>query len=305
METMTPPKRLLAATDLSSSSLIALDRGFRIARTVGARYTVLHALGLDLLKPLRELLGEDADAVARGIAAEARERLTEIVTDAGRTLDIEASVEVEPGLASTAIPAFVEDAAIDLVLVGAHGSGFLQRMLLGSTASHLLRKCTCPVLVVKQEARHDYRRILVAVDFSEGSLATVRWARAVAPAADLVLLHVFEVPFEGKMLLAGVSKDLLHRYRMEARERAAAAVHALAQSAELLPGEYTGLVQQGDAAHEIVLAEEHYRCDLIVMGKHGTHITEELLLGSVTKRVLAESRNDVLVIPQHAVDAPG
>jgi CPA2 family monovalent cation:H+ antiporter-2 len=32
------------------------------------------------------------------------------------------------------------------------------------------------------------------------------------------------------------------------------------------------------------------------MGKHGTHVTEELLLGSVTQRVLAESQGDVLVV---------
>jgi CPA2 family monovalent cation:H+ antiporter-2 len=32
------------------------------------------------------------------------------------------------------------------------------------------------------------------------------------------------------------------------------------------------------------------------MGKHGTHVTEELLLGSVTRRVLAESQADVLVV---------
>ena len=32
------------------------------------------------------------------------------------------------------------------------------------------------------------------------------------------------------------------------------------------------------------------------MGKHGTHVTEELLLGSVTKRVLSESEQDMLVV---------
>jgi nucleotide-binding universal stress UspA family protein len=39
---------------------------------------------------------------------------------------------------------------------------------------------------------------------------------------------------------------------------------------------------------------QHY--DLIVMGRHGANIAEEFLLGSVTKRVLAESGSDVLVV---------
>jgi nucleotide-binding universal stress UspA family protein len=32
-----------------------------------------------------------------------------------------------------------------------------------------------------------------------------------------------------------------------------------------------------------------------VLGKHGQSATEELLLGSVTKHVLAEGRSDVLI----------
>ena len=36
--------------------------------------------------------------------------------------------------------------------------------------------------------------------------------------------------------------------------------------------------------------------DLIVIGKHGLQVMEELLLGSVTKHVLAESQCDVMVI---------
>ncbi|MEO7854889.1 MAG: universal stress protein [Rubrivivax sp.] len=36
-------------------------------------------------------------------------------------------------------------------------------------------------------------------------------------------------------------------------------------------------------------------CDLIVVGKHGRNVMEDLLLGSVTSHVLAESVGDVLV----------
>lgn len=34
--------------------------------------------------------------------------------------------------------------------------------------------------------------------------------------------------------------------------------------------------------------EQVYDCDLPLVGKHGAHIAEELLLGGVTKHVLAE-----------------
>jgi len=289
-------KNILAATDLSSNSSQAIDRGFRVARDSGARLDILHAVGIDALAPLREFLREDAEAVSQRILDEASDRLTELVADSPARNGVPANLHVERGLAGTAIPLFVERAGVDLVVVGAHGKGFLQRMLLGSTASRLLRKCQCPVLVVKQEAHGTYKRALVAVDFSPGSQATVRIAREVAPNAGLVLLHVFDVPFEGKMQYAGVSEEVLLQYRIEARARAVQQLRELAELAGLTSGEYSGLVVHGDATRNIMEHEEKYRCDLIVMGKHGTHVTEELLLGSVTKRVLAESLSDVLVV---------
>jgi len=42
--------------------------------------------------------------------------------------------------------------------------------------------------------------------------------------------------------------------------------------------------------------EEEQGADLIVIGKHVTGMTEELLLGSFTKHVLVRARADVLVV---------
>ncbi|MEO8250654.1 MAG: universal stress protein [Burkholderiales bacterium] len=45
----------------------------------------------------------------------------------------------------------------------------------------------------------------------------------------------------------------------------------------------------------MVEQEQEQACDLIVIGKHGRSMVEELLVGSVTSHVLAESAGDVLV----------
>lgn len=176
------------------------------------------------------------------------------------------------------------------------GKGFLQRVLLGSTASRLLRMSKHPVLVVKEPCRNPYRRVLVAVDFSPGSERAVHVAREVAPDAGIVLLHVFEVPFEGRLKYAGVSEDVIRRYRVEGRERALRQLRDMAGAVGLAAADCTIRVLTGDATRQIVHLEENLDCDLVVMGKHGANVTEELLLGSVTSHVLAESRSDVLVI---------
>ena len=227
---------------------------------------------------------------------ERRETLTNIVSDPFRNHGVSAGLQLEPGMAASAVPRCADTIDADLILLGAHGKGFLQRFLLGSTVSRLLRKSKCPVLVVKEPCRAPYRRVLVAVDFSPGSELAVRIAPEVAPGADIVLVHVFEVPFEGKLHYAGVSEEVIHKYRIEARERALQRVHGMAKVADLSATDCMARVLHGDATRQIVSEEENYDCDLIVMGKHGTSVTEELLLGSVTKHVLAESRSDVLVV---------
>ena len=52
----------------------------------------------------------------------------------------------------------------DLVMKTAEGKSELKHMLLGSTAMHLMRKCPCPVWVVKPSRREQYARILAAFE---------------------------------------------------------------------------------------------------------------------------------------------
>jgi nucleotide-binding universal stress UspA family protein len=52
----------------------------------------------------------------------------------------------------------------------------------------------------------------------------------------------------------------------------------------------------GDAAQEIVAAAERLGADLIVLGRRGVGAMEELLLGSVSQKVLHRARSNVLTV---------
>ena len=289
-------RHILAATDLSPLSLHAVDRGFLVARTTAARYTLLHAMGLDALGPLRNLIGAKADKVAHKAVAQQRAALEAIAQEPARNKGVACVVQVEEGMATTVVPVLAVASDADLVVVGARGEGALRRLLIGSTASRLLRKSTCPVLLVKKPAKGPYLRALIPVDFSPGSEIAIRLMREIAPHAQIVLLHVFDVPFEGMLQYAGVSAAEVQRYRTEARERALRDLHALARRAGLQRTDYVPIVEHGNAVKHILEHESRIRCNLIILGKHGTHVTEELLLGSVTKRVLGQCKADVLVV---------
>lgn len=292
---MKPITRILAATDLSAPARHAVERGFRIAAATGTDYSVLHALELDAMDSMREWLGESLDSVKRKLEDQARETLSQQLHATSRSMAAEAMIVSGAPLTTIIERADALDA--DLLVLGAHGNDFLRHLALGSMASRLLRKTTRhPVLVVKQAPHEDYRRLLIPVDFSPVSVQAIRFARQLAPAADIVLLNAFEAPFEGKLTYAGVEETVIRRYRDAAREEAWHRMRHLAVEAGLEIGDYTPLVVHGDPSQQIIEQEQERDCDLIVMGKHGQHVMEELLLGSVTKHVLAESQGDVLVI---------
>ena len=52
----------------------------------------------------------------------------------------------------------------DLVMMAAEGEGGVRDALFGSTSTHLMRKCPCPVWVMKSGRRRRYARVLAAVD---------------------------------------------------------------------------------------------------------------------------------------------
>jgi len=293
---MNTVNRILAATDLSELSLHAIDRGFQIADEAKAQYVVMHALGLEALGPLRDLLGGEAENISGKIVEQQRIILQSITSQPARNRGVSAEVRIEGGLAASVVPAYAAAANVDLVVVGARGQSVLRRFMVGSTASRLLRKSTCPVLLVKNRCEGPYRRALVPVDFSPGSDLSVGLVKAVAPTADIVLLHVFDVPFEGMLMYAGVTLNVVERYRREARQKSLAQLHEIAKRADLGPDDYTAVVVRGGTISRILSTRKNYDCDLIVMGKHGMHVTEELLLGSVTKRLLSEASCDQLVV---------
>ena len=293
---MKPLARILAATDLSAPGHHAVDRGFRIAAETGAEYAVMHAFELDAVDSLAGLLGDGVAAVKRRLEDDAREALRQMLEDSRRNQGIAAAGMLVAGSPLEAIGERADAIGADLLVVGARGESFLRHALLGSTASRLLRKSIRrPVLVVKQAPHEPYRRLLIPVDFSRSAQEAIRLGRSIAPQADIVLLHAFELPFEGKLVFAGVDEEVIHGYIRKAREEGVQRVHELARGVGLEPVQYSAIVRHGDPSQQIIAEEQAGDCDLIVMGKHGAHLAEELLLGSVTKHVLDESQCDVLV----------
>ena len=298
---MKPIKTILVATDLSAPARHAVERAFSLAALAGSELHILHGLELDALDSLREMLGADLATVKAGMVDNASEQLEQLIASPASPSGVSARARVVIGNPITTIAAEAVALNTDLIVLGARGESLLRHATLGSTAARLLRKSgRHPVLVVKQPPRGAYRSTLVAVDFSPVSVEAIRMAKRLAPGADINLLHAFELPYEGKLRFAGVDSGVIQSHIRSEQDRRRRELHRLAQVAELQPDDYLATVIHGDPSQQIIAQERG--CDLTVLGKHGTHLTEELLLGSVTKHVLAESRGDVLVVCESGHD---
>lgn len=291
---MTHLKNILAATDLSSPSRQAADRAARLAHTARARLRLVHALSAGTLARLQPMLGLGS-ALEQTLVEQTGQALAEMATELGAARGATVETALVQGAVLDEIARQAEDMDADLVVLGARGAGFMRHLLLGATSERLLCLTTRPMLVVKQRTHEAYRRVLVPVDFSPWSASLIDLARRVAPGAHLVLLAAYDVPFEGKLRFAGVEDTAIEQYRVQAQHAATQQLQALAGSASLQPEDWTPCVVRGEPSLAIVEQEQECDCDLIVIGKHGQNMAQELLLGSVTKHVLAESTGDVLV----------
>lgn len=284
---------VLAATDFSADARLAAERAALLAAATGMRRgTLLHVLeppwterfarpGADLAGTRQARLDDAARELA-GLAEDIRERRGFALTP-----------EVRAGRALEQILA--AGAEFDLLAVGARGSHPLRELALGTTAQRLLRTTRQPVLVVKRAPEAPYRRVLVAVDFSPHAQRALTCARALAPQADISLVHVYEAVFEGKMQYAGVGEDVIEEYRAKARHNAAAQMAQFVAEAGAGADTLPAVIEPGYAPARLREQVRALDADLVVAGRHGKSLTEQLLLGSVTLHLLAESPCDVLV----------
>jgi nucleotide-binding universal stress UspA family protein len=140
--------------------------------------------------------------------------------------------------------------------------------------------------------RGDRERILVAVDFSEGSVAAATWiAQHFARGAEVVLVHVLHVP--------PLPRFLEGRYPSNDRLVESARAGAEARLRELAASVATGLVwpevRVGTPDEEIVRTATEYGAELVVVGRPGGRTGVWARIGTTAQRVLRRSTVPVLL----------
>ena len=206
----------------------------------------------------------------------------------------------------------------DLVIKAAEPLEWLDR-LLGSEDMHLLRKCPCPVWLIKPSAPHKYRQILAAVDvddsYPELELNS-RWlldqhvlematSMAISDFAELHIVHAWEAIGESAMRgsFMRTPEAKVNTYVEEVRRQREASLERLMSDETRDEGQddlnylkpRMHLVK-GWARKVIPALAQEIEADLVVMGTVARTGVPGFITGNTAESILNQLECSVLAI---------
>jgi len=292
-----PIERIVAATDFSAASARALRRAAQLAGVHRAPLELAAVLPGSWLGELRSwLAGAEIQASVAAIEA----RLHEAAEELRRSHAIEIRTHLLKGDARTELARFA--AAIDagVLVVGAHGRSLVGEIALGSTALALLERCAAPLLLVRSDATHAYRKVLAGVAFEPAAREAIRQAAALAPDADFTLAHVYEDPFAAEFFLGQASDAAAAHYRERARSRAERELERFCAELEPLGIPIERRLVHGAPGLQLAQLAGLIGAELVVLGARRRPGRAAALLGSVAANVALMVPSDVLLVRERA-----
>jgi nucleotide-binding universal stress UspA family protein len=275
------PYRFLVPVDGGAASLRALHVALQMSgqHPDGELHVLnvqVHA-GNDSLDDILERQGLRETAAARG----ALDKLGE-----GYRLHLTAGAPAE------AIRAYARDAGIAEIVMGSHGAGPLERLVVGSVAMDVAEKSALPVTLVKADCRvgefpAHWVDWLVPCDGSDNALR----------ALDYLVGHLAHFAEKPRLQLLNVRPDGAERggpdpLRVDAEAACAVAITLL--DAEQVP--FSLRVAVGDAATRILETVAQYGCGHVVMGSRGLGPLGGFALGSVSQAVARRAAVPVTLV---------
>jgi nucleotide-binding universal stress UspA family protein len=144
--TARPIEVILHPTDFSEQGESAMGVARALARDCGARLVLLHVAASEILLE-GMVVSATESAINRKALDEIRDRLD------GPDLKFPVQAIVKEGDAIAGILRAADEERADLIVMGTHGRTGLERLLMGSVAEGVLRRASCPVLIVKRPPR--------------------------------------------------------------------------------------------------------------------------------------------------------
>ncbi len=283
----------------------ALERALELARKNGAQLDVINVY---------EPIPDSLDRVFSAFKKEQHDQVTRLVEASGTGVPSIGHIQ-RSGTPFIEIIREVLENGYDLVIKPARGYSRLSAMLFGSTDLHLLRKCPCPVWIIKPSSRPNYDRILAAVDPDPSERENEELNRLILELAtslarqeesELHIVHAWHMPYEAQLRSSRryLPETELDRLVAETRQ-----THEQQLQALLARHDLTGLsnkthLVKGDPGEVIPAIAREAQAQLIVMGTVARTGIPGFFIGNTAEKTLAAVDCSVLAVKPGAFRTP-
>lgn len=290
-------RHILACVNGASSAEAVLTHAAALAKTVGARMTVIHVLGSSVVQQPMDPVEWTQRHCA--MTAYLHERLSHFS-------DLDAEVVIVDGPPAERICAWIHDTAVDLVVLGRGRESERSFGGLCGTARRIVEAANTSVLLIPSMQLDSkpirYHKLLVPLDGSFRSECALPLSLEIADAhnAQVVLVHAapkFDL-IEGDLLNheAIVLRDQLYRHNEHAARQYLSRLRSRLPSP---PVTGTRLLPSGDARRVLVDAIMEERADLMVLSAVGKSGHADMAIGSVADYLINRVSIPVLLVRQH------
>jgi len=309
-------KQILCVVTYGKQDQLVLQRAVSLAENNNAKLTV--ATVTPLITADIEITDEGpvSKDLQKSIVSVKQQELESLVQPYRERLVIQTTVLA--GISFLEIIHEVLRLGHDLVIKIPDTADWLDRMF-GSDDMHLLRKCPCPVWLIKSEAAKPYRRILAAVDVNnEGppdehrakmalnrQILEMAVSLALSEFAELHIVHAWKASGESAMGGAFMRKpeEKIIAYVEQVRQQRATQFDSLIHEVTRSMGQDAvnylkpkAHLVKGQARKQIPALAKQISCDLVVMGTVARTGIPGFIMGNTAETILNQIDCSVLAI---------
>ncbi len=288
--------QILVPTDFSENAEHALAYAIELGKQAGAKIHLLHTpvIPTYLLMDLSYSPGPEAVTRILNDAQDSLDEQSKTLDDAG----VEHFSVIREGTVHEVIRDYAKEHDVDLVVLGTHGRTGVSKLMYGSVTERVIKTVHTPIIVVPPAGGTIPSSMVIAYDFSPPSKHAAHLARAIHGVChgSLHLVHSYldvwgEYTDRGAVVGEAAEKR---------REALRLGLEEMLQSdAEELFSIDAQAVQThlvtGDPADGILRVAEDVGANLICAGTTGKSGIERLLIGSVARRLLHDTKVPLLL----------
>ena len=303
---------ILFVIDPSAPQRSGLSRAFSLAENNQATLTLINVIPEEMLDLSLAPGGPSAQDLRNTVTAERRALIESLI--APHLGQVDWRIEVLTGITFIEAIRAVQRNQHDLVIKTAEDPEW-SRLLFGSDDMHLMRKCPCPVWLMKPEEPPSYKRIVAALDVDvyrvdpkeqalNASILDIASSLALSEFAELHLVHAWDAPEAGFVSLWSNDPDRMERHLLEGEyHRHKAGMDRLShQLLEHIGQESYDFLSprihlpKGQARKQLPQLVERLEADLVVMGTVVRTGIPGFIIGNTAEAVLYQLQCSVLAL---------